>query len=293
MAEPDGSPADFADWLHNAAQRVEAHLSGLLGALAAPPPLAAAMAHSALGGGKRLRPAVLFAVAEEEDGALTDAALPAACAVELIHCYSLVHDDMPCMDDDAERRGKPSCHKAHGEGMALLAGDCLQSLAFETLAAAPFAERGDPGGRRGEAVQAAQAVHLLARAAGAAGMGGGQAMDLTATAADETALRDMHRLKTGALFDCALRLGLLCRREVSPQMREAVAAFSAEFGVLFQIANDVTDEADDRRADKATYATLLPKAEVRARAQAVQARAVDAVQTVFPRLAEIARAAYS
>lgn len=257
--------------------RVEQRLAALLSQTAAPPRLAAAMQGSVLGGGKRLRPAVLLAVAEQK-GPARAAALEAACAVELIHCYSLVHDDMPCMDNDDTRRGAPACHRAHGEGMALLAGDCLQSAAFEALAAAALPP---------------QAVGLLAAAAGAAGMGGGQALDIGNAISTEAELETMHRLKTGALFGCALQLGLLCRTEqASREEQQAVDAFGSEFGLLFQIANDIKDEKKDRDASKITYATLLPVEEIAKRAQLAKARALAAVQDVFPRLADITHAVY-
>ena len=264
----------FADWLRHKAQAVESRLSLLLESIQTSADLQAAMQYSVLGGGKRLRPAMLFAAAEENEQ-LPEAAVAAACAVELIHCYSLIHDDMPCMDDDDMRRGRAACHKVYGEGMALLAGDCLQSLAFAALA-----DAGLP----------AVAVHRLAAAAGGGGMGGGQALDLATTAASEEALAAMHRLKTGALFDCALQLGLLCRRStVTAQEEQALARFSHEFGLLFQIANDLQDAEQDRRAGKPTYATLLSVQQAEARAAEAQKNALDALGSRFPRLADITR----
>ena len=271
----------LSPWLARHRAAVEAHLADCLRRGQAPPALAAAMGDSVLGGGKRLRPMVLFAAAEAADALpLPPPALDAACAVELIHCYSLVHDDMPCMDDDDFRRGRPACHKAHGEGMALLAGDCLQTLAFEVLA-----KSGLPAAAGG----------VLAGAAGAAGMGGGQALDLAAQARDESELQAMHGKKTGALFEAALQLGLLCRAqvaEVDDSLRACCAQFSAPFGLLFQIANDVAGEEKDRAAGKATYATLLPPAQVRERAADAQRRACAAAENDLPRLAQLAMEIY-
>lgn len=159
--------------------------------------------------------------------------------------------------------------------MALLAGDCLHSLAFETLAGAALP---------------ASAIHRLAAAAGGNGMGGGQALDLATGAADEDALAVMHRLKTGALFDCALQLGLMCRRcAATHQEEQAIARFSREFGLLFQIANDLQGAEQDSRAGKPTYATLFSIQQAQARAKDAQTRALDALGTHFPRLAEITR----
>lgn len=272
----EAADGELAPWLAHQRGAVEAYLADLLAQVDAPPALAAAMQDSVLGGGKRLRPIMLFAVAEAE-ATLPPAALAAACAVEFIHCYSLVHDDMPCMDDDDLRRGKPTCHKAHGEGMALLAGDCLHSLAFEVLAGS-----GLP----------AQAGGVLARAAGAVGMGGGQALDLTAAAQDEAQLQTMHGKKTGALFEAALTLGLLCRAQADAELQHACAEFGAAFGLLFQIANDIAGEEKDRAAGKATYATLLPRAQVQQRAVTAQQRACAAVAERLPRLAQLAMAVY-
>lgn len=267
--------ASFADWHKQGSQRVEQRLTRLLAA-AEPPPLAAAMKDGVLAGGKRLRPMVLFAVAEEANS-IPKAALDAACALELIHCYSLVHDDLPCMDDDDMRRGKPACHKLHGENMALLAGDCLQSLAFATLAASALPRK---------------AMQQLAHAAGIHGMGGGQAIDLARNIRDEAALESMHRLKTGALFNCALQLGLLCRKHATADMAQAIDSFGCEFGLLFQIANDIQDEEQDRSAGRLTYATMLTPSTVQARARVIKQRALAAVDGLFPRLAQLTHAVH-
>ena len=232
------SETEIAGWLEEVGARVEDRMAFFLRRMDAPDSLRAAMEYIALGGGKRLRPAMLLAVAEPPPSAV---ALDAACALECVHCYSLVHDDLPCMDNAETRRGKPSCHVRYGEAQALLAGDCLHAMAFEILS-----ESGLPPA----------AVAMLARAGGSGGMGGGQCLDLQAEATDETALRRMHEMKTGALFDCALQLGLLCRggdEKEAAQLR----AFAAEFGLLFQIADDIKGADIDAALGRTTYVTVL------------------------------------
>ena len=271
---------DFAAWLAPISAAVNGRLTALLPSSPShSAALAAAMRDAVVGGGKRLRPAMVYAVAEADGGGAKGGEesdrLAAACALELIHCYSLVHDDLPCMDDDDFRRGKPSCHKAHGEAMAVLAGDCLQSLAFEVLATSGLPSR---------------ACALLARAAGRDGMGGGQALDVTAAARSADDLAAIHRLKTGALFVCALRLGLMCGGgEHDSDKRAALERYGREFGLLFQIANDMEDREQDARAGKRTYAAV---ATAPARAAAARAAAVAAVADRYPRLADIAAAVY-
>lgn len=272
-----------ARWFAEVGARADSRLSELLRRLSAPAPLREAMEYAALSGGKRLRPAILLAVAEDDSAA----ALDAACALECIHCYSLAHDDLPCMDDASTRRGKPSCHAKYGEATALLAGDCLHSLAFEILA-----DCGLPPA----------AFRVLARAAGGEGMGGGQAADLRADAADESALRQMHEMKTGALFDAAAQLGLLCRAAAdsdadadkyeneSRRLRE----FALAFGRLFQIANDIKDSAADSALGKKTYCTVLGETGAITAARAARDDAIRALALEndgggggYPRLGEL------
>ncbi len=221
----------FAVWSGERAQRVEHVLAHALSRCDGPAPaVAEAMRYAVLGGGKRVRPLLAYAAGEcvGADPANVDAA---AAAVELIHAYSLVHDDLPCMDDDALRRGKPSCHVAHGEAMALLAGDALQALAFSVLAT---------GGMR----DAGAACALLADAAGAQGMAGGQAIDL-ASVGKSLALQEletMHRLKTGALIRAAVLLGARCAAgPVSADVEAALDAYARTAGLAFQIVDDVLD----------------------------------------------------
>jgi farnesyl diphosphate synthase len=222
------------------------------------------MRYAVLDGGKRLRP--LLALAAYEAVAQTDtpnhptAALRAACAVELIHAYSLVHDDMPCMDNDVLRRGKPTVHVQFGEAGALLAGDALQALAFELLTpddgSVPFAVQG-------------RLCALLARAAGSTGMAGGQAIDLASVgqALDEQALRHMHQLKTGALLQASVMLGAACAQADAQALR-ALSSYGQALGLAFQVVDDVLDVTADSATlgktagkdadhDKPTYVSLM------------------------------------
>ena len=207
--------ADFDRWRRESALRVESALERLLPAPeGAPSELHRAMRYAVLGGGKRLR-ALLVLAAAECAGAPPERALPAAAAVELIHAYSLVHDDLPCMDDDDLRRGKPTCHVEFGEATALLVGDALQSLAFEVLARAEIdllePDQAPHQAGAGRAVAAIEAVRLLAAAAGSRGMAGGQAMDLDAVgrALSLPELELIHIHKTGALIRAAVGMGAL------------------------------------------------------------------------------------
>ncbi|MBN8557215.1 MAG: polyprenyl synthetase family protein [Burkholderiales bacterium] len=239
------------------------------------------MRYAVLDGGKRLRPLLVLASADAVQGN-GSAALRAACAVELIHAYSLVHDDMPCMDNDVLRRGKPTVHVRYGEAQALLAGDALQALAFELLT--PEGDAVPP------AMQAAL-CGLLARAAGAAGMAGGQAIDLASVGRvlTEAELRAMHRLKTGALLQAAVRMGAACAAPALPvATRAALDDYGAAIGLAFQVVDDILDvTADsvqlgktagkDAAADKPTYVSLLGLAEAQALAARLHAQAHHAL----------------
>ena len=247
----------FPIWSRERAQRVESALErALLAAGESPQSLHAAMRYAALGGGKRVRALLAYASGElaDADAGLVD---HAAVAVELIHAYSLVHDDLPCMDDDVLRRGKPTCHVAYGEAVALLAGDALQTLAFEVLAKAPLS-------------QAQAQIAMLAEAAGSHGMAGGQALDL-AHVGDALSLNElerMHALKTGALIHAAVRLGAACGRTLDQAKDEALGRYAAAVGLGFQIVDDVLDvegtahslgktAGKDAMQGKATYVSLL------------------------------------
>ncbi len=220
-----------------------------------------AMHYSVFNGGKRVRPLLVYLTGQALN--VTDRVqdLP-ACAVEFIHCYSLVHDDMPAMDDDDLRRGKPTCHKQFSEATALLAGDALQTLAFETLT-------------RNQQLNDSQAlamVRVLAQASGGAGMAGGQAIDLAATGQAQTMsldeLKTIHAHKTGALIRASVQLGAFCLPDVSNNTLAALDQYAANIGLSFQIKDDILDiESDtqtlgkqqgaDINLNKATYPALL------------------------------------
>ena len=193
-----------------------------------------------LDGGKRLRPLLVLAACEAVGG-LRHAAMRAACAVELIHAYSLVHDDMPCMDNDVLRRGKPTVHVQYGEAQAMLAGDAMQALAFEVLT--PLAD--ESAEARGDTVPPALQARLcglLARAAGHAGMAGGQAIDLASIGQPlkENALRDMHHRKTGALLQASVLMGAACGSATKGQW-SALADYGDALGLAFQVVDDILD----------------------------------------------------
>jgi len=271
---------DLRAWSAERLDRVEQALSSWV-APDAPAGLGQAMRYAVLDGGKRLRPLLVLA-ASEAMGGNAQAALRAACAVELIHAYSLVHDDMPCMDNDVLRRGKPTVHVQYGEASALLAGDALQALAFELLT--------PDDGSVPEATQA-QLCRLLARAAGSAGMAGGQAIDLASVGMklNETELREMHRLKTGALLQGSVLMGASCGTLTSAE-REALSVYGAAIGLAFQVVDDILDvTADsatlgktagkDAEQDKPTYVSLLGLERSHAYAQELLAQALAALDT--------------
>ena len=255
----------FAAWQAAQLARVERALNEWMPAQA-PAGLGEVMRYAVQGGGKRLRPLLALAACEAVEGA-PQAALRAACAVELIHAYSLVHDDMPCMDNDVLRRGKPTVHVRFGQAQALLAGDALQALAFEILTPEPSAAA---SADMPAAMQAAL-CRLLARAAGADGMAGGQAIDLASVGLPltEPELRAMHRRKTGALLLASVRMGAACAARPLPAAAlQALDAYGQALGLAFQVVDDVLDvTADsallgktagkDAAAGKPTYVSLL------------------------------------
>jgi farnesyl diphosphate synthase len=244
----------------------------------APAALVEAMRYAVLDGGKRLRPMLVLAAYEAVANAsgANAAALRAACAVELIHAYSLVHDDMPCMDNDVLRRGKPTVHVQFGEASALLAGDALQALAFELLT--PADDSVDP-------VTQARLCGLLARAAGSAGMAGGQAIDLASVGVPlgEHQLREMHQLKTGALLQGSVMMGAQCAQP-GAQALNALESYGAAMGLAFQVVDDILDVTADSATlgktagkdadnDKPTYVSLMGLERSQAYAQALLAQA--------------------
>jgi farnesyl diphosphate synthase len=269
---------DLKAWSGERLERVEMALSRWVVA-DAPAGLGAAMRYAVLDGGKRLRPLLVLAACEAAQGN-EEAALRAACAVELIHAYSLVHDDMPCMDNDILRRGKPTVHVKFGQAQALLAGDALQALAFELLA---------PDGNSVPAAVQANLCRLLARAAGHAGMAGGQAIDLASVgqALTETQLREMHRRKTGALLQVSVMMGAACGAPAAAA-QSALAAYGDAVGLAFQVVDDMLDvTADsatlgktagkDAAQDKPTYVSLLGLERSSAYAQELLAQALQAL----------------
>ena len=293
---------DLQAWSRAQLDRVEMALSKWVPE-DAPAGLGEAMRYAVLDGGKRLRPLLVLAAAEAvlcestHEAALgagamkrrcaqglDEAALRAACAVELIHAYSLVHDDMPCMDNDVLRRGKPTVHVRFGQARALLAGDALQALAFELLTPAD--------GSVSATVQAAL-CGLLARAAGHDGMAGGQAIDLASVgvALSEDQLRQMHRLKTGALLRGSVLMGAACGQGAGAGgtgVVEALSAYGDAVGLAFQVVDDILDvitdtatlgktAGKDAASDKPTYVSLLGLEGSRAFAQTLYAQAMAAL----------------
>jgi farnesyl diphosphate synthase len=279
----------FDVWMRSEIEAVETALQRFVPA-ETPGGLGLAMRYSVLDGGKRLRPLlVLAACAAVNSGSefsaarramLREAAMRAACAVELIHAYSLVHDDMPCMDNDVLRRGKPTVHVRFGEAQAMLAGDAMQALAFEVLTP-------------DEAVVApalqAQLVRLLARASGHEGMAGGQAIDLASVGLPmgEAGLQDMHRRKTGALLQASVLMGASCG-EPGGLARRALAGYGAAIGLAFQVIDDILDVTQgsevlgktagkDADANKPTYVSVLGLDGARERAHALVAEAGSAL----------------
>ena len=274
------STVAFSSWMSEVQADVEAALSAFLPAAdAQPTKLHQAMRYTALGGGKRVRPLLVYA-----SGALfgADAAslARAACALEMIHVYSLVHDDMPCMDDDALRRGKPTVHVAYDEATALLVGDTLQARAFEVLA-------GD------DSLPPARLVgmlRLLAEAAGSSGMCGGQAIDLDSVGLSLSLeqLERMHQLKTGALLRASVLLGALCGKDLNPTELEALKAYSKAVGLAFQVVDDVLDATADSATlgktagkdaadNKPTYVSILGLEPSKALAEQLRREAHDAL----------------
>ena len=279
--EPQTTLATFTDFVAARRAEIEATLDRVLPRPPLCPALVAeAMRYSVGSGGKRLRPILTLTVAEAvartarpaSDQAIDDArmlAMPAACAVELIHTYSLVHDDLPAMDNDSMRRGRPTLHVVYGDGLAILAGDGLLAEAFALLANEPC-----DLGRPHLTERKLRALGRVGRAVGAGGMLGGQAMDLEYTGRiaaprqplDQHALRDMHARKTGALIRAAATAGAIMAG-ATPSQVDAIDRFAAEIGLAFQIVDDILDvqgtshglgktAGKDRASGKATYPAL-------------------------------------
>ena len=276
------SDADFQAWMVGIQARMERALARLLPAPdVAPARLHEAMRYAVLGGGKRVRPLLAFA-AGEVTRAPEERLELAAAAVELIHAYSLVHDDLPCMDDDSLRRGKPTVHVEYDEATALLVGDALQSLAFQVLSEKNLLE---------DRAMQVEMLHVLATAAGSRGMAGGQQIDLESTGKrlDVAELELMHIHKTGALIRAAVLLGASCGEPLAPGERAALDRYAKSVGLAFQVVDDVLDaEAStatlgktagkDERQGKPTYVAALGRGAARELAQELRADAHAALE---------------
>lgn len=267
MTPPEG----LSGWMTEASARTERALEQWV-PLHAPASLGEAMRYAVLDGGKRLRPMLVLAAAEAVQG-LPAAALRAAVASELIHAYSLVHDDLPCMDNDVLRRGKPTVHVRFGEARAMLAGDAMQALAFDVLT---------PDDDSVPAAVQARLCRLLARAAGYAGMAGGQAIDLAHVGRPmtESALRDMHARKTGALLQACVLMGMATGATRAHEW-QALSDYGEAIGLAFQVVDDILDVTQaseklgktagkDVEANKPTYVTMLGLEAARGEAQSLR-----------------------
>ena len=278
MSPARASSAFDADtWARDELAAVEAALEAWV-PQDAPAGLGQALRYGVLDGGKRLRPLLVLASCQAVAGE-RQAALRAAVAVELIHAYSLVHDDMPCMDNDVLRRGKPTVHVQYGEAQAMLAGDAMQALAFEVLT---------PDDGMSAELQA-RLTALLARSAGHAGMAGGQAIDLASIghSLDEAALRDMHRRKTGALLQASVMMGAACGHTTA-STRAALSDYGAAIGLAFQVVDDILDVTQsaatlgktagkDMHHNKPTFVTVLGLQAARQHAQELRHQAHQAL----------------
>jgi geranylgeranyl pyrophosphate synthase len=273
--------------------RIERELAARLPPVTARPTrLHEALRYSALGSGKRVRPTLVYATASALG--LTEASVDGvACAVELIHAYSLVHDDLPAMDDDDLRRGRPTCHKAFDEATAILVGDALQVLAFQTLASGSGLPA-DPGIRL-------ELVRLLAIASGTGGMAGGQALDLAAVGRQLSLaeVEEMHERKTGALIHASVMMAAACAERLSDPVKRALDEFARAVGLAFQIQDDLLDiEGDatllgkatgaDRAHDKATYPSSVGVEVARRRMHELHARALASLAILGSRAAPLA-----
>lgn len=270
----------FPDWMRHVQAQVEAALGrSLPPAEAIPARLHQAMRYASLNGGKRIRPLLVFA-AGELTAAPAERLEVVASAVELIHSYSLVHDDLPSMDDDVLRRGRPTCHVEFDEATALLVGDSLQSLAFELLAGKDFGDQG----------RQLEMLRLLARASGSCGMAGGQSIDLEAVGRNlnQPELELMHALKTGALIRAAVLLGALCGAALNADQGAWLNRFAKRAGLLFQVVDDILDctastatlgktAGKDAAAEKPTYVSLMGLERAREFADDLRKQALEAL----------------
>jgi farnesyl diphosphate synthase len=284
-------PDDFQSWSRDVAALTEAALSELLPApRVAPARLHDAMRYSTLGGGKRVRAMLVYAAGEVTQAPRERLRIPAS-AIEMVHAYSLIHDDLPCMDDDVLRRGKPTCHVEFDEATALLAGDALQSLAFQVMAEYTLADRAE---------DQLKMLHLFAAACGAGGMAGGQAIDLDSVGKGLTRpeLEFMHILKTGALIRASVLLGAYCGHPVIPEEMERLDRYAKCIGLAFQVVDDILDEegdaatlgktaGKDKAANKPTYTSLMGLGEAKRFAGELLSDAHEAVAPFGDRAARL------
>jgi farnesyl diphosphate synthase len=282
---------NFPDWLAYIQQRIETILQTVLPAAnVAPTRLHEAMRYAVLGGGKRIR-GLLAHSAGGFTHARPEQLDRAACAVELIHAYSLIHDDLPCMDDDKLRRGKPTVHVAYDEATALLAGDALQALAFQVLAEFPVSST---------ASGQVEAVRLLAQAIGSQGMVGGQAIDMASTGLEiaREELEFMHVRKTGALIRAAVLIGARAGEGASEDRRRRLDLYAKRIGLLYQVVDDILDASSDTATlgktagkdashGKPTYVSLLGLAEARRLSEDLLAEAHDALTPLGERASRL------
>lgn len=284
---PQASP--FNLYIHQCREQLDQQLSAVLpSASSVSPRLLEAMRYSVFNGGKRIRPILAYAACEAVGGSSVQV-IPAACAVELMHAYSLVHDDLPAMDDDDLRRGKPTCHKAYDEATAILVGDTLQSLSFEVLSNPSLCPEStlSPDTRL-------QLVSILSQASGLSGMAGGQAMDQLSTGLtlDQAQLERMHSHKTGALINASVRMGALCQERVSGQQLQQLECYSQAIGLAFQVQDDILDVISDTATlgkqqgadiamDKPTYVSLMGLKEAQALASELHKTALRSLED-FP-----------
>jgi geranylgeranyl pyrophosphate synthase len=264
--------SSLTDTLRNYCDRLEqALVARLPEEHALPNQLHAAMRYSTLSGGKRIRASLVYATGQSLGAPLSALDVP-ACAVEIIHSFSLVHDDMPCMDDDDLRRGKPTCHKAFDEATALLVGDALQSLAFDMLANDPALTI--------DSERRLRMVGVLARAVGSYGMAGGQAIDIESVGQTLTPerLEDMHRRKTGELIHASVMLGALAAKSSDDTIMTALDQYGEAIGLAFQVVDDILDvtadtatlgkpQGSDLAQNKPTYPSILGLDAARSRAE--------------------------
>ena len=273
-----------ADALKQAQQRIQQDLLTALAAFSMPEPLKAAVDHVVMLGGKRVRPALCYATASLQANQNFAAARRAAVAIELIHCYSLAHDDLPCMDNDLLRRGQPTCHVVFGEDTALLAGDILQSMAFEILGSRLFDEQGQGT----EPSIVLKQMQILATASSK--MVCGQVLDLQAEAKkiDQAELENIHRNKTGALIQAAIMMGAVTIFNGTDQAIPKLRQFGQNIGLAFQVQDDILDitastetlgktAGKDEQVQKSTYPALMGLEQAQAYAQSLHDQAFEAL----------------